>query len=176
MRRLLLIALVLALPAGCKKGTNNPPQGPPVTPQPVASTGQQGNQPSVHAPTGVVINPGISGGSGGAVQAVRQAVRRTVGLAELDQLRLFIETASLANGQMPTKETIVAELRTTPSLLKPIQDGSIVLTGTRSREHIWAYTADPQSAAGEHLVVTSSSVDRMPAQTLAARLKQEAGQ
>jgi hypothetical protein len=176
MRRLLLLGLVLALAAGCKKGANNPPTGGTPTGQAPTATGQTGNQPSVHAPTGVVINPGISGGSGGAVQAVRTAVRRTVNLADLEQLRLFIETASLATGQMPSKETILAELKTTPTLLKPIQDGAIVLTGTKSREHIWAYTADPQSAAGEHLVMTSSSIERMPADMLRKRLQQEAGQ
>jgi hypothetical protein len=166
MRKLLLIALALVLVSGCKKktaATGAPPA------QPAASSG-----PSVHGPTGVVLNPGVGGGGGGAVQAVRQAVGRFVNMHELKDLQLFIENASLATGQMPSKEEITSSIqRDSPKLYKLIQDGAIVLTGTRSRENIWAYTADPQSAAGEHLIVTSSSVERMAAATLRQRLQQQ---
>jgi hypothetical protein len=78
---------------------------------------------------------------------------------------------------MPTVQEIAASLQQgAPKTFALVQDGTIVLTGTRSREGIWAYTRDPQSAAGEHLVVTSSTVQRMPAATLGERLRQQGGQ
>ena len=171
MRKLLLLGLALALLAGCKKpagkgASNNPNPGP-----------APGNQTTAHAPTGVVVNPGTGGGgSGGAAQAVRMAARRAVSQVDLDQLKLFIETASGASGQMPSVQTTTAALqREAPHIFKQVQDGDIVLTGTRSRENIWAYTAGPQSVTGEHLVVTSSSVQRMSPQALNQRLQQERG-
>jgi hypothetical protein len=167
MRRLLLIGLVLVLAAGCKKGTRaaKGTQAQPTAPS---------NGPSVHAPTGVVINPGSGGGSGGAVQAVRQAVTRTVNLVQLDQLRTFIETTSVGSSQIPSAEQITTELqRDARQLHKLVQDGAIVLTGTRSHEGIWAYTADRQDAAGQHLVVTASRVDRIPETELDQRLAQQ---
>jgi hypothetical protein len=178
MRKLLLIGLVLVLMVGCKKRTTvqttNPSPQPPPQPAPVVN-----NQPQVHAPTGVVINPGpVGGGAGGAAQAVRGAAKRTVGLVEMDQLRLFIDTASSATGQMPTPQEITTALqREAPQIHKLIQDKAIILTGTRSRENIWAYTADPQAGRQYHVVITGSGVDdKVDAQTLRQRLQQQRGQ
>jgi hypothetical protein len=129
-----------------------------------------GNPPSAHAPTGVVLNQGGGGGAGGAVQAVRQAVVRTVNQNEMHNLHIFIDTASGASGQMPTVEEITRALeREAPKTHKLVQNGAIVLTGTNSREGIWAYTADPQTTGGEHLVVTASGVDRMTMQAIRQR-------
>ena len=176
MGRLLLIGLMLALVVGCKKGGTKPAKD--VASGPRASAG--GNDMPVVHPSGVVVPPtggAAGGGGGGAYQAVRTAAKRTVNLAQLKDIQLFITNASLENGKMPTREETAAVLqKEAPQIYKQVQDGSIVLTGTRSREHVWAYTADPQSVAGEHLVVTSSSVDRMAAQTLKQRLRQEQGQ
>jgi hypothetical protein len=169
MRKLLLLGLALLVLAGCKKGTK---AAKATSAQPAGASGG----PSVHAPTGVVLNPAAGGGSGGAVQAVRMAATRTVNLIQLDQLRLFIETASGASGRMPTAQEITAAVqKEAPQIAKLVRDKAIILTGTRSRENIWAYTADPQDAAGQHLVVTSSSIERMPAADLRQRLQQQQG-
>jgi hypothetical protein len=126
-----------------------------------------------HAPTGVALGSG-GGGGGGAYQAVRTAVKRTVNENELKNLHLFIETASGASGRMPGYQEIMAALqREAPKTAKHIEDGDIVLTGARTREGIWAYTKDPQSVAGEHLVLTSSGIERMPPATLRQRLQQQ---
>jgi hypothetical protein len=67
--------------------------------------------------------------------------------------------------------------KASPKLAAHLRDGSIVLTGIRSREGIWAYTRDPQSGAGEHLIITNSERGvRMPAAELGARLQQQQGQ
>jgi hypothetical protein len=169
MRKLLLIALALALVGGCKKK---------VTPKPTPPAGGSSTDPAVHAPTGVVLNPGMGGGGGGgAAQAVRKAVTRTVNQNELKNVQTFIETASSASGQMPSVQEVTATLqKEAPKTYKLVQDGAIVLTGTRSRENIWAYTADAQDTVGQHLVVTSSGIERMAAQTLQQRLQQQKGQ
>jgi len=167
MRHLLLLALALVVVAGCKKAPNKPSEP---TPAPVVSNGQQ---PAVHAPTGVVINPGAGGGSGGAAQAVRKAAYRAVSQSDLAQIRLFIENASLASGQMPTaQETAAALQKEAPGIYKQVEEGKIVLTGTRSREGIWAYTADAQSVTGEHLVLTKDGVQRRTPQALNQELRQ----
>ncbi len=171
MRKLLVIGLALALLGGCKKKTTKLAQGPAPAEQAAAPGG--GQNVGAHAPTGVVLGRG-GGGGGGAYQAVRQATTRTVNMAQMHDLRLFIDNASLASGQMPSKEEITAALqKESPKTYQLVKDGSIVLTGTRSRENIWAYTFEPQSAGGEHLVLSSSGIERVPAATLRQRLQQQ---
>lgn len=165
MRNLLLLALALVLLAGCKKASNkaNP-----------SKTNSSGEGMSVHAPTGVVINPGLGGGgSGGAAQAVRKAAARAVSQNELRNIHLYIENASLS-GQMPSAPEITqALMREAPATYKLIQEGAIVLTGTRSRESVWAYTKEAQSTTGEHLMVSNNGVGRITPQELNARLSQQ---
>jgi hypothetical protein len=127
----------------------------------------------MHAPTGVVLGSG-GGGGGGAYQAVRQATTRVVNEAQMKDLQLFIENASLASGQMPTAQEIKAALqKESRKTYELVENGSIVLTGTRSRENIWAYTFQPQTTGGEHLVLSNSGIERVPAATLRQRLQQQ---
>jgi hypothetical protein len=164
MRKLLVIGLALALLGGCKKKTTKLAGGP----------GAGGGQNvAAHAPSGVALGSG-GGGGGGAYQGVRTAVKRTVNANEMKNLHLFIETASGASGRMPSyQETLAALQREAPKTAKHIEDGDIVLTGAPTREGIWAYTRDPQSVAGEHLILTSSGIERMPAATLRQRLNEQ---
>jgi hypothetical protein len=177
MRKLLLLGLVLALMAGCKKANpTNPTPAPAPSPQASGAPAGGSGGPGMHAPTGVVLNPGIGGGGGGAVQGVRMAVKRVVNEVDLKQIQVFVEAGSGVSGQVPTKEEITAALqKEAPKIYKQIQDGAIVLTGTRTREHIWAYTADPQSIAGYYLILSSGGVEKMDRAPLEKRLKQEEG-
>jgi hypothetical protein len=110
---------------------------------------------------------------GGVVQGVKQALDRTVIQSEMRNLQTTI--ATLPGEPMPTVEQINAELkRKSLKSYKLVQDKAIVLTGTRSRDHIWAYTADAQ-AGSEHLVLTESGVDRMTKEQLDRRLEKEKG-
>lgn len=173
MRTLMLLAaLALVVVTGCKR-TLPPPAPAPATPAPgTAASGH--TPPSVHAPTGVVINPGMSGGSGGAVQAVRKAVGRAVTQSEMNNLRTFIEDASLSSGQMPTKEQILQALQQgARATAKLVEDGDIRLTGTRQREGIWAYTKEAVSTTGEHLVVNGTGVQRMMPEQINQALQQQ---
>src|SRR5262245_7757337 len=136
MRYLSLLLLTLVLLPGCKKAMDKLSQDTQVKPGEEfknaqhALTRQQG-APSVHAPTGVVINSGGGGGSGGAVQAVRQAVVRTVNQHEMDTIHKFMEAASSVNGQLPTKQEVVQALqREAPKTYELINENVIILTGT----------------------------------------------
>jgi hypothetical protein len=93
----------------------------------------------------------------------------------MKNIQLFIDGFSTV-GEMPTVEQIAAALqKEAPKTWKLVQEKAIVLTGTRSRESIWAYTPEVQNSAG-HFIVSSSGVDNVSAQALNQRLKQEQGQ
>lgn len=178
----MLLCLLLAL-TGCKKAMDNLSKDTQVQPGEKFTTTKdhltQQPAPGTHAPTGVVVSPGAGGGgSGGAAQAVRKAVVRTVNQNELNQLRLFIDTAATASasGQLPPPQEIAAAMqREAPSIHKLLQERILVLSGARSRETIWAYTNEPQNVAGEHLVVTANGVERMTTPVLQQRLAGQQG-
>jgi len=162
------LVFALALAAGCKKPKPTEPDTapPPVTPgprqPPPANTGGAAGGPNVGiVPSGVgggvVTNPGAiagGGGGGGAVMAVRKAVRRTQALNEMSQLGLLIEELRDPVGKMPTKEQILASLKTTaPTIYKAItEDGSYILTGTTEGSGLWAYEVDADKTAGIALI------------------------
>ncbi len=108
-------------------------------------------------------NPSLTG----VVQNVRGAVNRTVTQAELKSLHLYIDTASGASGEMPTIQQITTDVSSPTGdrkLAAALQDGSIVLTGTRTREGIWAYEKNALTAGG--MVVKSDGIERMTAEQL----------
>jgi hypothetical protein len=173
MRNLLLLGLALIiLTAGCKKMTKTDTK----TTGSATATGASSDGPAVHAPTGVVLNPGLGGGgSGGAAQAVRKAAMSAVTRNDMHDLHILIENASGATGQMPSTQEITAHLQQARSpALKKIQEGAIVLTGTRSRENIWAYTKEAQNN-GAHFIISSSGIENISAQELTRRLDQQRG-
>jgi hypothetical protein len=173
MRKLLLIGMALiVLTAGCKK--TNKSSSKTTTP---SSSSASSDGPAVHAPTGVVLNPGLGGGGGGsAAGAARNRALREALHHEMKNIHLFIESYSSANGQMPGKEQISAALqKEAPKSWKLVQDGAIVLTGARTRESIWAYTPALQGSGG-HFIISSSGVEGVSKQELDQRLGQQQGQ
>jgi hypothetical protein len=108
------------------------------------------------------------------VQGVRAAVNRTVARNELENLRLFLDTASGPTGQLPTPAEVSQSLqKEAPQTWRMVQDGKVLLTGIRNREGIWAYTADPQTPGGDHLVVTNSGIEQMNGAVMRQRLQQQ---
>ncbi len=159
--RIFVMAICVAVSlAGCKKKVT------PVTPAPSSSA-----PATVVAPGpggGVVVN---AGGGGGAVQAVRGAVRRTVTINDLQQIRIFIDNASLASGRMPsTQMTYSALKQEAPNIATLIDDGVLTLNDATTREQVWAYETDALKQGGQ--VLTGSGVERMDAESLAQRLRQ----
>jgi len=172
MRKLIVLGVLLALVAGCKKPSANVAVNNP-TPQPMPQPQPQPNQPNVHAPTGVVTNPNLGGGGGGgAAMAVKKAAKRAANQNDLNQLRTLIATYETENNKMPTKDEMAKNLqKDAPNVYKLWTDEVIVITGAQKRESVWAYTVQDQSTAGYHLVITNNGVERMTPQELNQRLK-----
>ncbi len=165
MRALLLIAAAgVVLSAGCEKKKKTAPTNP--------ATGKTDDTTVTPGPGGGVVVGGggaAGGGGGGAVQAVRGAVQRTVTMNDLNQIRIFIENASLASGRMPSvQETYQALKQEAPNLAKLIDEGTITLHPARTREEVWAYETAALEKGG--LMLTSQGVERVDAQTLKQRL------
>jgi|SRR5262245_33134898 len=136
MKRLLLfVALTVLVSGGCKK-----------------SRSDDGGQYSAGG------NPSV----GGAVQAVRGAVDRTVTMAELHDLHLFMTNAKLANGRVPTAQETWNEISKpggNKKLTELIQSQAVILVAMPPEEGLWAYTKDVQTKGG--LVLTHSGAERV---------------
>jgi hypothetical protein len=163
VRVLCVLALVLATGAGgCKK--KKPAPGPDVTPEPAPAgatpTNRGDGQPSGGAP----IPAGFARGGntnfvagGGAVQNVRQAGRRTVAINDFHQLGIAIKQVELEDNRMPDVARIKAEVRTFPNVPQAIEEGVIILTGSRDPSGLWAYEVDADTKGGIVLVGGSAS-------------------
>ena len=171
MRKLIVLgSLFLTMSMGCKKftETTDPEDNP--TPAKTFSDHKKvyknsPDGPNVHAPTGFVTGGIGGGGSGGAVQAVRKAVVRTVTLNEMNNLKLFLNEASLATGTMPDRQTIYdSVLRADPKLAELIRDQVIILTGIPQREGVWAYEVSALQTQGK--VLTHNGIETWNAQQL----------
>lgn len=160
----LAAACALALSgAGCKKKKPAPapadPEPAPAQkgdPQPGAAPTPNGDGPP---PSGAAVPAGFARGGNtnytpgaGAVQNVRQAGRRTVALNEFHQLGVAIKQVELEDGRMPDPTRIKAEVRTFPNLPQAIEEGVIVLTGTRDAAGLWAYEVEADTKGGIVLV------------------------
>jgi len=175
MRKVLFIGLTLLVLAGCKKFRGGQTTSAPAAISVTMSNTQNNGQPSVHAATGVVINPNQGGGSGGAAQAVRKAAVRVQVDNELKNIHLFIETASTETGKLPTIAQIKTALKKEdPKAFALVEDGTIQLTGANNRETIWAFTQFPQRG-NNHMVVTTQGVEQMDTDTLVKRLNGQTG-
>ena len=139
MTRVALVLSLLLL-AGCKENAPKPT---------AAATAAKANEPPAGlAPGG---NTNYQAGAG-ALQNTRQAARRAVAQSDMSQLGLIMSDMAERTGKMPTAAEVQAELRTTPNLLKLLQDGTVVLTGTPARSGLWAYEAEADTKGGIGLV------------------------
>jgi hypothetical protein len=80
-----------------------------------------------------------------------QAGKRAAQLHDFQQLGTLIFALELQNNKMPTKDEIVADLKSNVEardLLKKIEEGVIILTGTTDRQGLWAYEIDADKAGG----------------------------
>jgi hypothetical protein len=144
MRTYVAVLALCAVAAGCGRSSSNAPAG------------GSGGDNSVSV--------------GRTAQAVRGAVERTVTLNELNNLRLFIDTAS-AGGRMPDQQQILAAAREDRKLSEFINEGLIVVTGTKSREGVWAYVAEAMKTKG--FVVLATGIETMDAAQLKQLLKEK---
>jgi len=69
---------------------------------------------------------------------------------DMKNLHIFMEAAFAESGTMPDRDAILAGLKESMAinLVKAIQDGTLVLTGTTVRESVWAYEKGTSTAGG----------------------------
>lgn len=159
MRNLLTAAV---LTTGVLSGCEKPKKAKPTTPATETAPAP--------APSGGGGGTGYQSGAGVA-QNVRNAARRTVVMNDLNQIRLYIETASLASGVMPSaNDTYAALKKEAPAIATLIDEKAITLHPARTRAEVWAYETAALTSGG--LVCTSSGVERMEAAVLKQRLGQ----
>jgi hypothetical protein len=134
--------------------SSTPDANNPATAQKGQGSPTTGDSGLIHPGGGVgIVNPGVIGGGGGAIQAVRKAARRTQARNELHNLGLFIEQMRDPFGKMPTREQILQELpRSYPQVYQAIQEGSYILTGTTDGSGVWAYEVEADIRPGLALI------------------------
>jgi hypothetical protein len=142
MKRLLFVALTVAVSAGCKKKSSDDGQ---------YSGGE---------------NPTVMG----AAQAVRGAADRIVTAAELKDLHLFMMTAKLSAGRTPTSQETLDELSKpsgNPKLVQMINEQKIILIPTPGDEGLWAYAKEAPTQGG--WILTHNGPERVSAQDFNTR-------
>jgi major membrane immunogen (membrane-anchored lipoprotein) len=95
-----------------------------------------------------------------------QAGKRVAQLNDFQQMSFFILAYDLENNRMPTKEEIVADLKNYPDaseILKKINEGVIILTGTKDKNALWAYEVDADKAGGIVCTGPSGAIKRATA-------------
>jgi hypothetical protein len=98
------------------------------------------------------------------------AAKKAVALADMRDLQIFIHDASLASGKMPTPGEIYNALVAARSpCAEHVTAGSIILTGAKEREGVWAYETAALTNGG--LVVSHNGVEKLSAAELKQRLK-----
>ena len=149
MRAAILLAILLA--AGC---TKKPKADPPAA-TPAGSSGGGGTNYQA---------------GGGALQNVRQAARRTVELNDLKNLGLTVEMEYNESGKMPDAERMTTLAKSSKNLAEAIEDGSLIVTGTREHGGVWLYEADAPEKGGVALI--GGVAQRVQSDELTAKLKQ----
>lgn len=146
-----------------------PPQPPGVGLPPVGV-------PGVGVPPAIPPQPPVAGGAppGPAAPLTpnggpRNAVQRLVAMNDMREVWIFIENASGASGTMPGPDVIYAALVEAKSPAAAlVKEGSITLTGTRTRESVWAFETAALAQGG--LVVSQQGVKKLTAAELTQRL------
>lgn len=93
----------------------------------------------------------------------------SVTMKDMDDVRLYIDTASGASGRMPPPQQVHAALVQAGSpAAKLVETGAIMLTGAKSRDSIWAYEAKTAFQGG--MVAGPGGVETMTAAQLRQRL------
>jgi hypothetical protein len=139
--------------AGCKKK-----EPVAVAPPPTETTPATPAAPP--APEPVRIDARNTNQPGGAITGSYRAGKRTNILSDMRQLGQFIEIQYNEAGKMPDPAAIKANLTTARNILKEIDEGWIILTGTKDHAGLWAYEVDADKAGG--VVLIGGTAQRMP--------------
>lgn len=131
---------------------------------------KRATEPTETAPTGTVpsgpvddrntnYRPDQSG-----LRNAKRAAERMAQMTDFDQMKFFIFAYELENNRMPTVAEIKADLKQYPDarqILKKIDDGVIILTGTKDKYGLWAYEVDSEKIGG--IICLGNSIKRATA-------------
>ena len=150
MTRSLIVGVVAAaLAAGCDKKPK------PASFEDTAPASRSAAATAPSPPTEAPRNPRNTNYQSGAgvVQNVRKAGMRTATLNDLQQLGQFMTLMLNEDGKVPDPKAVREYIkRDAPKLVTLIDDGAIVMTGTKDRAGLWAYEVDADRAGGVGLV------------------------
>ncbi len=94
---------------------------------------------------------------------------KAVTKADMNEVWIFIENRSGATGQMPAPETTYAALvEAKATAAELVKDGSIILTGAKTRESIWAFEKNAPTQGG--WVATQNGPEQLSAAQFAQRI------
>ena len=96
----------------------------------------------------------------------KRAGERMAQLNDFDQMKFFIFAYELENGRMPSIMEIKADLKNYPDaaqILKKIDEGVIILTGTKDKNALWAYEVDADKIGGIVCTGPSGAIKRATA-------------
>lgn len=147
MRRLLVLVPVLAAVGGCGF--------PKSAPKPTKPTAEKIDDRNTNYRA-----------DGSTLGNAARAGKRVVQLVDFNGLKTIIFDYELNNNRMPTIEQIKADLKNyqdTNQVLKKVEDGVIILTGTTDKNALWAYEIDADKAGGIVLVGPSGEIKRVSA-------------
>ena len=107
-----------------------------------------------------MIDPRNTNRGGGPITGGYRAGKRTNLLNDMRTLGQFMEMQYNETGKMPTPAAIKTNLTSARNVLKEIDDGYIILTGTTDHAGLWAYEVDADKVGG--VVLVGGTAQRMP--------------
>ncbi len=140
----------------------------PAKPMPVGSAPgiTPGPGTGLLQPNPVPTNPPAPAPGGGTPVG---AAKKAATMADMREVWIFIENASGASGKMPTQlEIFQALVKGGSPAAQRVKDGTILLTGAKDRESVWAY--EERALTGGGLVVSQNGVETLTAAELKTRL------
>jgi hypothetical protein len=161
--RLLIGLTVAALTlggVGCKKKPTTTAGSPATETTPPTKAEEPAASTPAPAPAPEKIDPRNTNQGGGALGGSYRAGKRTNILNDMSQLGIFMEQVYLQDNKMPDIARTKAELTTARNILKEIDEGYIILTGTKNHDGLWAYEVDADKAGG--VVLIAGRAQRMP--------------
>lgn len=148
-------------------GITSPPPGGWTAPPPAGAPMPGGNVPGAPGAMGMLqAEPAKPPAPATATTTPKYS---PVTEADMKEVWIFIENASGASGKMPSQVLTFQALIAAESKAAPlVKDGSIYLTGTKTRESIWAFETKALTSGG--LVCSQNGVETLTAAELKKRL------
>lgn len=162
-------ALPVETPPGGKPGWGIPAKGEWTAPAPGVQPMPAGTAVGAPPAAGIPLPEPVRPPAPAAAATPTAPKFSPVTEADMKDVWTYIENASGATGKMPSQALIFQTLIGAESKAAPlVKDGSIYLTGAKTRESVWAF--ETKALTGGGLVVTHNGVETLTAAELKKRL------